>query len=316
MGRIRPEGVGLLGFIGRSLATVSEETIPPGRSMPLAGRGTTYVVDIAGPPGAPTLFLLHGLVASTYLNWYPSFGPLAQNFRVVAMDLRGHGRGIPLTRRFRLADCADDAVAVADELGIDRFIPVGYSLGGPVAQLVWRRHPERVAGLVLAATTRNFMGTPQERLFFQSLVGVATLAHLTRLLPWLNDPPVPGPPAEGLEGTRMSAFALAELRRTSPATVVQAMSAMGRFSSHEWVGSIDVPTAVVVTSKDRAIGPHRQIKLANAIGGSTLHPAKAGHTACVLGADQFVPALLDACNSVAARIGPPNSNGGGQVVHT
>ncbi|GAC1317091.1 MAG: hypothetical protein NVSMB12_14580 [Acidimicrobiales bacterium] len=301
----------MLGFIGRSLATVSEDTVPPGRSMDLPGRGTTFVVDVAGPAGAPTLVLLHGLVASTYLNWYPSFGPLSQYFRVVAMDLRGHGRGIPLTRRFRLADCADDAVAVADQLGIDRFIPVGYSLGGPVAQLVWRRHPERVAGLVLAATTRNFMGTPQEKMFFQALVGLATAAQLSRFVPGIGDP-APHPLPE--EGTKMSAFALSELRRTSPGTVVQAMSAMGRFSSHEWVGTIDVPTAVVVTSKDRAIGAHRQIKLANAIAGATLHPAKAGHTACVLGADQFVPALLAACQSVAARVAPDGHGPG--VVHT
>ena len=302
----------MLGFIGRSLATVSEETVPPGRPMTLPGRGTTFVVDVAGPPGAPTLLLLHGLVASTYLNWYPSFGPLSQHFRVVAMDLRGHGRGIPLTRRFRLADCADDAVAVADELGIERCIPVGYSLGGPVAQLVWRRHPERVEGLVLAATTRNFMGTPQEKLFFQSLVGVATVAHLSRLLPWIGEPGSPRALPE--DGSKMSAFALSELRRTSPTAVVQAMSAMGRFSSHEWVGSIDVPTAVVVTAKDRAIGPHRQIKLANAIRGCTLHPAKAGHTACVLGADEFVPALVAACQSVAGRIRPNGS--APAVLHT
>ncbi|HEY2427422.1 MAG TPA: alpha/beta fold hydrolase, partial [Acidimicrobiales bacterium] len=136
-----------------SLATVTDQTVPPGRPIELAGRGTTFVVDIAGPPGAPTVFLLHGLVASTYLNWFPAFADLSAHFRVVAMDLRGHGRGIPLSgRRFRFADCADDAVLAADQLGIERFIVVGYSLGGPVAQMVWRRHPERVQGLVLAAT--------------------------------------------------------------------------------------------------------------------------------------------------------------------
>jgi len=262
------------------------------------------VVDIPGPPGAPAVFLLHGLVASTYLNWFPAFADLSANFRVIAMDLRGHGRGIPLCgRRFRLADCADDAVLVADELGVGKFIPVGYSLGGPVAQMVWRRHPERVAGLVLAATSRNFMGTPQERFFFRSLVGVAAAAELTRHMPWVSsEPDVPASSPEGLEGSRMSSFALSELRRTSPGVVLQALAALGRFSSHEWIEEIDVPTAVVVTAKDRAIGAHRQIKLANAIGGATIHPAKAGHTACVLGAGQFVPALMEACLSVRSRM--------------
>ena len=260
------------------------------------------MVDIAGPPGAPTVFLLHGLVASTYLNWFPAFADLSAHFRVVAMDLRGHGRGIPLSgRRFRMADCADDAVLVADQLGVGSFIPVGYSLGGPVAQMVWRRHPERVAGLVLAATSRNFMGTPQERLFFQSLVGVAALAQLTQLFR-RSSSDLPASDEDFASGGRMSSFAMRELRRTSPNVTLQAMSAMGRFSSHAWVAGVDVPTAVVVTVKDRAIGPQRQIKLANAINGSTIHPAKAGHTACVLGARQFVPALVEACLSVAGRL--------------
>jgi 3-oxoadipate enol-lactonase len=288
-------------FLDVGLATVTAQTVPPGRRVELAGRGTTFIVDVDGPPGAPTLFLLHGLVASTYLNWFPAFADLSRHFRVVAMDLRGHGRGIPLGgRRFRFADCADDAVLVADQLAIDRFIPVGYSLGGPVAQMVWRRHPERVAGLVLAATSRNFMGTPQERLFFQSLVGVAAAAELTRYLPWL--PSGPATAAEATVGSRMSSFALSELRRTSPGVVLQALASLGRFSSHEWIGDIDVPTAVVVTAKDRAIAADRQVKLAEAIPGATVHYARAGHTACVLGADEFVPALLDACLSVAARI--------------
>jgi 3-oxoadipate enol-lactonase len=280
---------------------VSKETVPPGRSVDLPGRGAAHVVDIAGPRGAPTVFLIHGLVATTYLNWFPAFGALSQHFRVVAMDLRGHGRGIPLDRRrFRLADCADDVVATADALGLVTFIPVGYSLGGPVAQMVWRRHPERVDGLVLAATSRNFMGTPQERFFFQSLVGVAAAARLTGYLPWPRRR-AGSPPVDPEEGTKMSSFALAELRRTSPGVVIEALSALGRFSSHRWVGDIDVPTAVVITARDRAIGPQRQAKLAAAIPDVTVHLAQAGHTACVLGADAFVPALVEACLSVRDR---------------
>ena len=296
-------------MLGQARTAVTDAFVPPGQLIDLPGRGTAFAVDMAGPAGAPTLFLIHGLVASTYLNWFPAFAALASEYRVVAMDLRGHGRGIPLgSRRFRLADCADDAALVADWLGVDRFVPVGYSLGGPVAQLVWRRHPERVAGLVLAATSRNFMGTPQERLFFQSLVGLSSAAELTRLLPWVHE----GPPATlpTLDAGRMSSFALAELRRTSPNAVLQAMSSMGRFSSHRWIGDIDVPTAVVVTAKDRAINAQRQMKLADAIPGATVHVAPAGHAACVLEADRFVPVLLEACRSVSGRLGAGSSGAG------
>ncbi|MBW2629282.1 MAG: alpha/beta fold hydrolase [Deltaproteobacteria bacterium] len=102
--------------------------------------------------------LLHGLAATGPLNWFTAFSDLAERYHVVAVDHRGHGRGIP-TRRFRLKDCADDVVAVADALGIRKFIAVGYSMGGPIAKLCWSRHPERVRGLVLCATARHF--TPE-----------------------------------------------------------------------------------------------------------------------------------------------------------
>ncbi len=84
------------------------------RSVPLPGRGTTFVREAAGPPGAPTLVLLHGLAATGGLNWRPSLEPLSERFRVVAIDHRGHGRGIPVRGHFRLADCADDVFALAD----------------------------------------------------------------------------------------------------------------------------------------------------------------------------------------------------------
>jgi pimeloyl-ACP methyl ester carboxylesterase len=291
--------------LGYTFSRLSADTLPPGRVVELPGRGTTYFYDQPGPPGAPTLVLIHGLAASGALNWFPAFGPLSERFRVVAVDLRGHGHGMPATGRYRLSDCADDVAALADVLGLERFIPVGYSLGGPVAELLWRRHHDRIVGMVLCATSRNFGGTARERLFFRGLFGVNVALQAARYLPWVGgdaDPAdAPIEPSQ-LEGTRLPRWAMSELRRCSPTTVLAAVSAMGKFSSHEWAGEIDVPTAVVVTTKDKLVAPSRQIKLARAIPNATLHPAHTDHTACVLGARRFVPALVEACDSVADRI--------------
>ena len=148
----------------RGNPVVEPPGLPAGRPLDLPGRGRTFYRRQPGPPGAPTLLLLHGWTANSALNWYSSYATLSRRFDVVAIDHRGHGRGIRSRRRFRLEDCADDAVALADALGIDRFVPVGYSMGGPVAQLIWRRHPHRVEGLVLCSTARNFVGQrPGER---------------------------------------------------------------------------------------------------------------------------------------------------------
>src|SRR5437660_3063657 len=104
--------------------------LPIGRRIELEGRGTTFVRTVKGPAAdAPTVLLLHGWLASGGLNWFNVFDHLGEHYNLVAVDMRGHGRGIRSSRRFRLADCADDAVATLDALGIDKVIPVGYSLG-------------------------------------------------------------------------------------------------------------------------------------------------------------------------------------------
>jgi len=137
--------------------------LPPGREIDLPGRGRSFVRIADGPPGAPTLLLLHGWTASADLNWFRCYGPLSRHFTVMAIDHRGHGRGIRSRRPFSLSACADDAAALVEELGIERVIAVGYSMGGPIAQLLWKRHPELVEGLVLCATSRNFGRSLPER---------------------------------------------------------------------------------------------------------------------------------------------------------
>lgn len=292
--------------IGLSFGRLSADMVPAGKPVKLAGRGTILAYETPGPRGAPTLMLLHGLGASGLLNWFPSFGPLSERFRVVAMDLRGHGRGLPSGARYRLSDCADDAIALMDALDIERCIPVGYSLGGPVAQLMWRQHRDRVAGLVFCATSRNFSGKLRERWGNWGLWWATTALRLAGALPWprRSAPTATPPPApETLDGARLPWWALGEMRRCDPIAMVGAAFALGRFSSHEWVGEIDVPVASVITLRDQLVSASRQLKLARAIPGATIHPADTDHAACVLGARAFVPALVEACGSVADRLG-------------
>ncbi|NNE18353.1 MAG: alpha/beta fold hydrolase, partial [Myxococcales bacterium] len=101
-----------------SATTDSSERKPRGEELflNLEGRGRIRVVEFKGPKGAPTLVLLHGLGATARLNWFAAFPELAQRYHVLAVDHRGHGQGIR-SRSFRLKDCADDVIAVADQLG-------------------------------------------------------------------------------------------------------------------------------------------------------------------------------------------------------
>ena len=275
-------------------------SLPPGRPVHLPGRGTTFVRDLPGPPGAPTVVLLHGWTATADLNWFPSYEALGRHFRVVALDHRGHGRGIRSRRPFRLADCADDTAALAAVLGVERFIAVVYSMGGPIAQLAWKRHRDVVSGLVLCATgTRFARSDPRSQALFGGMYGLSMAARLT---PALTRRRVMGDVVtRRLAGSPLGDWAGAELRRNDPASLLQAGAAIGRFDSREWITDVDVPTSVVVTKDDQLVSPHRQLALAKAIPGSMVFEVRGGHTVCVERPAAFVPVLVKACVAVTQR---------------
>ncbi|CAM3202304.1 alpha/beta fold hydrolase [Nocardioides dubius] len=286
----------------RRLMELPAAPVPPGEMIELPGRGgATYVSDNPGPtPDAPVVVLLHALATTGLLTWYPAVGELSKRYRVITLDQRSHGRGIT-QGTFSLYDCADDVAALLDVLGLEKALIAGYSMGSIVAQRVWRQHRERVTGLVLAASTDRFMTTTTERLFHQA-TGAAMLGFQRPITNRIADFGARRT-AAGLGGDAdLYEWALEEMRRTSPLAVGQAVAALGRHHSRPWVSRIDVPTAVVIPTKDRVIPPQRQFDLAARIPGATVHEVAAGHAAVVLQADEFVPVFAQALNTVQARV--------------
>lgn len=273
--------------------------LPLGRTLDLPGRGTTFVREVAGPPGAPTVMLLHGWSATADLNWHPAFGALGRHFRVLAMDHRGHGRGLRSDAPFRLEDCADDIAAVADQLGIDRMIVVGYSMGGPIAQLLWLHHPHLVHGLVLCSTGASFASTPKLKALFSvagglsvsgasARVGSIAGSALGAVSRWTG--------RRGDAGWGMDQIAMHDWQK-----LIEAGHEIGRYDARAWIGSVNVPSAVLVTTGDEVVPPRHQLHLADALPNAIVHRLDGGHHTCVTDPGQFVPALLDACTEVAFR---------------
>lgn len=278
--------------------------IPFGRRLELPGRGTTFVREVEGPAGAPTVLLLHGWLATGGLNWFQAFAPLAEHFNVVAVDMRGHGRGIRSSRRVSLADCADDAAATITQLGCGPVIAVGYSLGGEVAQLLWKRHRALVEGLVLCSTGQSMMPGWRQQLIFSmamaAIAGTTRLGELAAQVPseWIRSQlPVA---AHRARPTHFSRWAAAEMGRHDRRMVIEAAVAMSNFSSRKWTGKIDVPTSVVVTTRDRGVSPVAQLRLALAIPGSSIFRFDDGHLACMKAA--YGATVVEACLEVADRI--------------
>jgi len=277
---------------------IQKPAVPEGKFVHLEDRGDVLVRDFGGSPGAPTVILLHGWTASADLNWYSSYRALGEHYRVVAFDHRGHAAGLRTKKAFRLEDCADDAADIATALGIDSFIPVGYSMGGPIAQLLWRRHPDRVDGLVLCATAPFFSNRRPERLSFLGLAGLATAARYTpeQAREWLTEQVYLQRKSE-----QWAPWAIEEAASHDWRMVLEAGKAIGRFSSADWIGDVDVPTSVLITMTDRVIPLARQVKLFEMISQAEAFRVDGDHDAAVAHADRFVPALLRALDSVVRR---------------
>lgn len=283
---------------GDGQADLERPVVPEGRYVTLPGRGTTFVREIPGPAGAPTVVLLHGWTATADLNWWASYAPLGSYFRVIALDHRGHGRGIQATGPFRLEDCADDVAVLVRQLGLRKVVPVGYSMGGPVAQLLWRRHPELVAGLVLCATSASFVGSVRERLLAgvatgtSAVAGAVPIGRLTTLAlgKWTGWRDRRDPSWWGFE----------DVARHDWTQIIEAGRETLRFDSRGWLGDIDVPTSVVITEGDLVVPSDRQRALARAIPDAQTWSVRGGHPVCTTNPTLFVPSLIAACRAAAS----------------
>jgi 3-oxoadipate enol-lactonase len=271
--------------------------LPPGRTVELPDRGKVFVRESNGPPAAPTVLLLHGVTMTADLNWFATFGALEQHFRVVAPDLRGHGR-TPTRGRFRLTDCADDVAALIGTLGVDRVIVAGYSMGGLIAQLLWQRHRRLVAGLVLCATARNFRGSREEGLMSLSLMGFTRAMRFNPFLPLMGSGVLASAILGQVRDPALRSWAHSEMERTSLATTSDAFDEVARFTSHQWVGDVDVPTAVLITLADHVVPPARQRRLAAAIHAVNVHEIDGDHGICLDQPNLFGSTMLAACRSV------------------
>jgi 3-oxoadipate enol-lactonase len=188
--------------------------------------------------------------------------------------------------------------ALADHLGIATFIPVGYSMGGTIAQLLCQRHEQRVRAVVLCATSGYFVSTRQERLSFLGLHGLGLLARVT---------PVDAREkiTERLYVQRKvmnwEPWAAAQLQQHDWRLILEAGGALGSFNSRDWIRSIDVPASVVITTRDRVVATKRQLRLFESLPNAIAYHVDGDHDAVYAMADVFVPKLVEACLSAAQR---------------
>jgi pimeloyl-ACP methyl ester carboxylesterase len=181
------------------------------------GEGDLNVVQ-DGEPDAPPLLLVHGLAGST--AWWDSLVPmLARNFRLIRVDLRGHGKSPSPRRGYDTATQARGVAAALDSLGISRFSVVGHSTGGYVATALAEQRHDAVVALTVIDTGPNPEAIiPQGLLSRLALLPIpgrllwrlqseATVRKLLRAGAFFREVDIPRDVIESIQGMTHRAFA-------------------------------------------------------------------------------------------------------------
>jgi pimeloyl-ACP methyl ester carboxylesterase len=278
--------------------------LPAGRLVRIEGRGELFIRHHRhADPAAPTVLLLHGWTASSDLQFFTAYEALATRFSFVGIDHRGHGRGLRSPRQFRLEDAADDAAAVVHELATGPVVVVGYSMGGPISLHLAHRHPDLVRGLVVQATALEWTTTRRERALWRVLPVVGSWLRTKGYRRYLNRA-VPRIIGAGHPVEPYVPWLLSEMSRNDPFAMVDAGRALAEYDARPWAGTLGVPAASLITTRDRLVGATKQRALASALR-ATVRELPADHFAAMSEPDRFA-ALTVELVGVVLRAGQPS----------
>lgn len=229
-----------------------------------------------GPKGLPVVFL-HAFPLNKSM-WEPQIQALADRFRVITLDLRGHGESSAPLWRYTMKQFADDVKGLLDHLAIRQAVLIGLSMGGYVLFAFYRQYADRVKALVLA-DTRAGTDTPEGKAGRYAMAqaaykeGLSTVeeAMLPRLLS----------PAALQEKPALVEEVAAFIRSTPLSGIVGDLMAMSdRSDAIPLLPQIRCPTLVIVGDQDQATPPHEAKLMVEKIPGARLEVIPgAGHLA-------------------------------------
>lgn len=225
------------------------------------------VVDVhhaeRGPADAPVVLLL-GSLGSTLEMWEPQVTVLAERFRVVAYDARGHGRSPVPPGPYTIDDLVDDAVGLLDRLGVERASVVGLSLGGMTAMRLAAREPHRVDRLALLCTSALLGPAPawHDRAALVRAEGPSAVADAV-VARWFTD-----------ELRTRDPELVARMRDMVSATPREGYAgcceAIGDMDLRAYLAQITAPALVVAGAEDPATPPEHLAAIADSLADARL----------------------------------------------
>jgi pimeloyl-ACP methyl ester carboxylesterase len=238
--------------------------LPPAHIVPLS-TGEVFVRDEPGAGDRTPVVLVHGWMATADLNFFPLYPALRDSGRrVIAPDLRHHGRGGATEAEFSFESAADELAELLDALEVPKAIVVGYSLGTAVGQTFAARHPDRCAALILCAGALHWRG-PLRRAAIWRAGWDGTFQRASRGR-WGGRKMADVAGRRQPEVVALKAWLAGELERGHPGGLRSAGRALSRFDARPFTGQVRVPVAVVRTEKDKLVPPKRQSQMAETYG--------------------------------------------------
>lgn len=239
-----------------------------------------------GPADAPVL-VMAGSLGSTTEMWRPQLPVLAARFRVVRIDLRGHGGSPATSGAYSLAELAGDVLALLDRLDLRRVHWCGLSLGAMVGMYLASEAPERIDRLALCCTSAHF---PDPTLWHDRIAAVA--AHGTAgiatavVARWFSSGWAAGHPDVVAEAEAMVAS-------VSDEGYSGCCAALAVWDHRDRLPAITAPTLVVAGADDQAtpVEPHA-VTIAAGIPGARLEVVPGAHLATIESADAVNALLL------------------------
>ena len=216
-----------------------------------------------GPRDAPAVFLGPSL-GTTHRMWDELAADLAQDYRVVRFDTRGHGGSPVPATSYTVEGLAADVVALADRLGLDRFGYLGISLGGAIGQVLGIDRADRLSTLVLCCTAPVFgtADTWRERAAQVRAEGVEGLVEPT-LERWFT-------PAYREAHPERVAWVMEMFRSTPSDGYAGCCDALAEYDVSERLAAITAPTLVVAGADDPGTPPSVGQAMVESIPGSRL----------------------------------------------
>lgn len=276
--------------------------LPEGRIVQVPGRGEFFVrVHEHDDRDVPTLALFHGWTASADLQFFTAYPALAERYSFVAIDHRGHGRGLRTMQPFSLEVAADDMAAVLGELGIERVTTLGYSMGGPISMLFARQHPRLVEALVVQATALEWHATRHERLTWYGLPFLGATLRSWAFPRYLRRAIARVIPA-GHDLEPYLPWILGEMQRGATQSIVEAGRSLSRYDASEWAAGLEVPAGALITTRDRLVRPRKQRELAAALR-ATVREFHADHFSTMAQHTEYADTTMALLAEVHDRLG-------------